>query len=131
MVSKILTLLRGSKRPKPPPAATNEERIAGMNDQATQLRGQVGPVLTSGTVTEAILEAIQALNPQAVIQDRGSYVRVLSPHRCIVTADAVEQLLGEPFRLPGDLERRMPAFKGNLAIDDKQAVWEYRGRADA
>jgi MmoB/DmpM family len=91
---------------------------------------QVGPVLTAGTVGEAIVEAITSLNPNAVVVDRGSYIRVLCPHQCVLTAQAVSDALGEEFHFPGDLEQGMPSFRGELTIDDTQAIWEYHGRTD-
>ena len=83
----------------------------------------VGPVLESGPVGEAIVAAIRATNPGVVVVDRGSYLRVLVPGRCELSRLAVEERLGRPFRLPGDLERAMPSFKGRLAIGEDGATW--------
>jgi hypothetical protein len=58
------------------------------------------------------------------VHDRGSYLRVLSPDRCVVTRLAIERQLGRPVRLPADLELVMPSFKGRLHIDAERAVWE-------
>jgi hypothetical protein len=83
----------------------------------------VGPVLESGAVADAIVEAIREHNPSVVVEDRQSYVRVLVRARCVLDGGAVERLIGRPFVLPGDLERVMPSFKGHLTISDGQAVW--------
>jgi hypothetical protein len=69
------------------------------------------------------LAAIQSLNVAVEVVDRGAYLRVLVPGRCVVTRQAIEQALGEPFRLPADLEPLMPAFKGFLRVDDERAEW--------
>ncbi len=60
-----------------------------------------------------------------VVLDRGSYLRVLVPGRCRMTREAVERALGRPFRLPGDLERVMPSFKGRLVVGDDEVVWSF------
>ena len=83
----------------------------------------VGPVLTSGLVAQAIITAIQRLNPDAEVRDRGAYLRVLVPDRCVVTRAAIEAELGRPFRLPGDLEATMPSFKGRFTVSADQAAW--------
>lgn len=83
----------------------------------------VGPVLTSSSTTDAIVEAIQSENPDAVIEDYGSYRRVLVPHRCVVSKHAIESAIGRPFRFPGELEVVMSTFKGELSMTEEQAVW--------
>ena len=55
--------------------------------------------------------------------DRGSYLRVLVPRRCVVSRVAIENALGEPFHLPSDLERIMPSFKGTFAMTEDLAAW--------
>jgi MmoB/DmpM family len=88
----------------------------------------VGPVLDAGDVARAVIEAIRADNPEVAVVDRGAYLRVLVPRRCVVRRDAIARALGRDFRLPGDLERVMPSFKGTLAIDDDHAEWSWRPR---
>ena len=87
----------------------------------------VGPVLQSGHAADVVVAAIRALNPHVVLIDRGAYVRVLVPHRCVLKRDAIESRLGRPFHLPGDLESIMPAFKGRFRVDEDEAVWELHG----
>ena len=88
----------------------------------------VGPVLRSGTLAQAVLAAIAALNADAKVIDRGAYLRVLVPHRCVVTRAAIERAAGRAVRLPGELEAIMPSFKGSLSIDEERATWEYHER---
>ena len=87
----------------------------------------VGPVLEAGETARAILAALQRLNPDLVVVDRGSYLRVLAPGRCRMTREAVEQELGRPFLLPGALEMVMPSFKGRLRLGADEAVWSFDG----
>ena len=83
----------------------------------------VGPVLEAGGAAAAVIAAIRELNPAAIIHDRGAYLRVAVPGRCVLRRDAVERLLGHPFRLPGDLERIMPSCQGRIAISADEVVW--------
>jgi toluene monooxygenase system protein D len=86
----------------------------------------VGPVLEAdGDLVEAIVSAIRENHPDAVVIDRGGYLRVLVPKRCVVRRASVERALGRPFRLPGDLELVMPSFKGAIEITDDQVVWAW------
>ena len=87
-------------------------------------RRAVGPVLTSGPVTDAVVAAIRVLNGEVTVVDRGAYLRVLAPDRCRLTAAEVARWLGQPFRLPGDLEIIMPSFRGRLRLGADEAVWE-------
>ncbi|MGH2900492.1 MAG: MmoB/DmpM family protein [Solirubrobacteraceae bacterium] len=90
-------------------------------------RDRVGPVLEAdGDLVEAIVSAIRDNHPDAAVIDRGGYLRVLVPGRCVVQRAAVERALGRPFRLPGDLELVMPSFKGAIEITDDEVVWAWR-----
>jgi nitrite reductase/ring-hydroxylating ferredoxin subunit len=84
----------------------------------------VGPVLQAGPLGAAVVEAIRALNADVRVVDRGAYLRVLCPGRCVVTRSAIEERTGSSFRLPGDLELVMSSFKGRLTVDDDEARWE-------
>jgi hypothetical protein len=90
---------------------------------ASFMADRVGPVLEVGEIAQAVVAAIRAHHPDAETIDRGSYLRVLVPGRCVVTRLAIEERLGRPFVLPGDLERIMPSFKGRLHISDDQVTW--------
>jgi hypothetical protein len=92
-------------------------------DRGQTGEGLVGPILRSGVTANAIIAAIRELNEGVTVLDRGSYLRVGAPGRCIVTRSAIEAHLGRPFRLPADLEPMMPSFAGHLAISDDEARW--------
>ena len=96
---------------------------------AIDRRDHVGPVLEAGEIADAVVAAIRSLNEAVIVEDRGSYLRVLCPERCRVTRSAIEAALGRPFRLPGDLEHLMPSFKGSFAVDGEEASWSVRRRA--
>jgi hypothetical protein len=83
----------------------------------------VGPVLEASDSGRAVVAAIQKLNADVTVVDRGSYLRVLVPRRCVVTRQAIERTLGRKFELPLDLEALMPAFKGRITMDGEHAEW--------
>jgi toluene monooxygenase system protein D len=87
----------------------------------------VGPVLTPGALTSAVLATLRELNPEVTVVDRGAYLRVLVPRRCRLSREGVERRLGGPFRLPADLEAIMPSFRGRFRASEDEAVWESEG----
>jgi hypothetical protein len=91
-------------------------------------RDSVGPVLQTGPEADAVIAAINALNSRVELVDRGAYVRVLVPRRCVVTREAIEAHLQRPFRLPRDLEAIMSSFKGLFRVTADQASWELGAR---
>ena len=84
----------------------------------------VGPVLQAGPLGTAVVSAIRALNADVRVLDRGAYLRVLCPRRCVVTRAAIEARTGAAFRMPGDLELVMSSFKGRFAVSEDEARWE-------
>jgi toluene monooxygenase system protein D len=96
-----------------------------MTGPVPEIYDRVGPVLQSGPVANAIIAAIEDLNQDVMVVDRGAYVRVLVPRCCIVTRSAIEKHLGRPFRFPGELETVMSAFKGSLQLSQDEAAWRF------
>jgi toluene monooxygenase system protein D len=96
-----------------------------MTRPVPEIYDRVGPVLQSGPVANAIIAAIEDLNQDVMVVDRGAYVRVLVPRCCIVTRSAIEKHLGRPFRFPGELETVMSAFKGSLQLSQDEAAWRF------
>jgi toluene monooxygenase system protein D len=90
-------------------------------------RASAGPVLLPSEMGLAVLTAIRAENPHVEVQDRGAYLRVISPGGCVVSRLAIEAALGRAVRLPGDLEQAMPSFKGRLQVDAEKVTWEAVG----
>jgi toluene monooxygenase system protein D len=83
----------------------------------------VGPVLEASEPGRAVVAAIRQLNADVTVVDRGGYLRVLVPRRCVVTRGAIESALGQKFELPLDLEALMLAFKGRITMDGEHAEW--------
>ena len=88
----------------------------------------VGPVLQASELGRAVLAAIELLNPGVRVLDRGAYYRVLAEAPCVLTREAVEQITGHGFELPGDLEQVMPSFQGFLELGIDRVAWRA-GRA--
>lgn len=84
----------------------------------------VGPVLQAGSLASAVIAAIVADNPDAGVEDRGAYLRVLAPGRCCVRRVAVEACLGAGVAFPGDLEAIMPSFQGRITVSEDVVIWD-------
>jgi toluene monooxygenase system protein D len=83
----------------------------------------VGPVLEASKIGRAIAAAILTSNPRATVDDRGAYLRVSVPGRCILTRRDIEAQLGRHFVLPRELELVMPAFRGLVRISEDGVEW--------
>ena len=90
------------------------------------MTARVGPVLEASDTAVAVIAALREVNADVVVTDRGAYLRATAPGRCVLRRDVVERQLGRAFALPGDLERVMPSFVGDLSIDEDEAIWSSR-----
>lgn len=88
----------------------------------------VGPILIAGALADGIGRAIEAANLQTRCIDRGSYLRVLVPKRCILPLTLAREHCGSDFRLPASLESVMVSFSGCLKMTAAEAVWELSAR---
>lgn len=91
---------------------------------------RVGPVLIKGIVADAVCTAIQRLNDGVQVNDRGAYLRVSVPGRCVLTPEAVTVALGRSFHLPSDLEAVMCSFSGELRLSQEGAMWHTKDAGD-
>ncbi len=85
----------------------------------------VGPVLEANDIGRAVAAAILTSNAEANVDDRGAYLRISVPGRCVVSRSAIETQLGRHFTLPCDLELVMPSFQGQISIDDDRVEWRF------
>ena len=94
-------------------------------------RGHAGPDLFGDALGRAVIDALREDNPGLEVRDWGAFVRASAPRRCVLRRATVERRLGEPFHLPGDLERIMPSCQGRIAISEDEVVWvgETEGRS--
>lgn len=86
----------------------------------------VGPVIRSGDLAEAVIEAVAEDNPGAevVVVDRDDYVRVHTRKECRLTLASLVKAYGRPYQL-SLLEIDMPSFKGRLRTRVDEYVWFY------
>jgi hypothetical protein len=91
----------------------------------------VGPVLTKGALTDAVVTALREDNRELSCVDRGAYLRISVPRQCRLLRAAVERHSHAPFRLPADLEAIMPSFKGRLHLTEDQVTWTFQPAANA
>jgi len=86
----------------------------------------VGPIIRAGNLAEAVIEAIEADNPDrdVLVLDRDDYVRIHTSRQCRLTRASLERSLGQPFPLAA-LEIDMPSFKGRLSTRTDEYIWFY------
>jgi toluene monooxygenase system protein D len=75
----------------------------------------VGPVMRSGEVARAVIDAVQIDNPgkQVVVDDHVAYVRVHTAEECIITAATMSETLGRAFEMR-ELEINLSSFSGQI-----------------
>lgn len=84
-----------------------------MNDRA--MHNKVGPVLRSGEIADAAIEAVYEDNPdkEVHVEDRTAYVRVELEGECIIRRETMEHMLGRPFQMR-ELETVLGSFAGQI-----------------
>ncbi len=90
---------------------------------------EVGPVLHTGSLAQALIAAVKESNHSVRIIKRGAYIRILVPDRCVLTRESIERQVGHSFNLPSDLEKIMPSFKGTLSVYEDEVSWSFERRA--
>jgi toluene monooxygenase system protein D len=75
----------------------------------------VGPVVRSGEVARAVIDAIHIDNPgkEVVVKDHVAYVRVHTVDECVITAATMTETLGRPFEMR-ELEINLSSFSGQI-----------------
>lgn len=98
-----------------------------MTSERSSERASVGPVLVASDLGRAMAEVICDENADAVVTDRGSYLRVLVPSRCTLSRTRLEVFLQRRIAFPADLEPVLVSFKGAFEVDSERACWHARG----
>ena len=80
----------------------------------------VGPVMQTGDVATAVIEAVEEDNPgkEIHLDDHGAYVRLDVEDECIIRRVTVEEMIGRPFKMY-ELEASMSAFNGQIETDSE------------
>ena len=86
----------------------------------------VGPVMRSGSLADAVIDAVTDDNPEQDVHvfDRGDYVRIHTERNCRLTKASIEKHLGRSFEL-ALLEAEMPSFKGRMESSTGEMRWFY------
>lgn len=105
--------------------------VLNVDDVETAGHDLVGPVLRSGPLAEAIIDAVADDNPDrdVIVVDRGDYLRIHTAGSCRLTRASLERHLGQTMALAA-LEIEMPSFTGRLRTRVDEYVWFYDKRID-
>jgi len=79
----------------------------------------VGPVMRSGDLAQAIIEAAKVDNPgkEVFVDDKRAYIRIHTEHEMILKRETIEEELGRPFKM-NDLEVDLSSFAGQIESGD-------------
>lgn len=80
---------------------------------------KVGPVLRSGEIANAVVEAVYEDNPgkEISVKDHVAYVRVEIEQECIIRRETMEQMLGRPFKMQ-EIETDLSSFAGQINLTE-------------
>ena len=91
-----------------------------------------GPVLRSGEVALAAIDAIHEDNPdkEIVVNDHGGYIRVEAQGGLVLRKETMEKCLGRPFSIQ-EIEVDLISFSGQIELTDDHVRWYFssQGRA--
>lgn len=89
-------------------------------------RNLVGPVVRSGDIADAVVEAVRDDNPgQAVIVEQHSaYVRIKVEQACVIRRQTIEQYLGRPFEM-SELQTDLASIAGQMEMSDQQVRFYF------
>lgn len=92
--------------------------------ETTEERQLVGPIIRSGPLAEAMIDAIEEDNPASdvFVLDRDDYVRIHTLQECRLTQESLVRHLGQDMDL-AHLEIQMPSFKGRLETRTDHIRW--------
>jgi len=87
----------------------------------------VGPVMRSGEIAEAVIDAVAEDNPgrDVYVTDRGDYIHIHTLMDCRLTRESLERNLGREYDL-ARLEIEMPSFAGRMQTNDREYHWYYK-----
>ncbi|HEX7659834.1 MAG TPA: MmoB/DmpM family protein [Pseudonocardiaceae bacterium] len=89
------------------------------------MKNAVGPILRMGDEVEQVIAAIEDDNPDKEIEviDRGSYVRVQTEDRMVLTEATLRRYLGRDFEIRS-LGTMMSSFAGRAITTSDSITWE-------
>ena len=83
----------------------------------SEISNKVGPVLMTGEIADAAVEALEEDNPGKTfeIQDHEAYMRVQTDNECIIRRETMEKILSRPFVMQ-ELEVVLSTFAGRIDL---------------
>ena len=86
------------------------------------MSNKVGPVLMTGEIADAAIEALDEDNPgkEFNIQDHEAYIRIETDDDCIIRRETMEKILGRPFVMQ-ELEVVLSTFAGRIDLSSDHA----------
>ena len=83
----------------------------------SEISNKVGPVLMTGEIADAAIEALEEDNPGKTfeIQDHEAYMRVQTDNECIIRRETMEKILSRPFVMQ-ELEVVLSTFAGRIDL---------------
>ena len=86
-----------------------------MASQAAQSKNMAGPVMRTGEIADAVVEAAREDNPdkEIVVVDHISYIRIEAEGGMTIRRDTVEEYLGRPFQMR-EPEVNLCGFAGQI-----------------
>ena len=87
---------------------------------------RVGPILRSGDVANAAVEAVEIDNPgkEIKIEDKLAYIRISIDNECILKRETMEEMLGRPFKM-SELEINLSSFAGRIESNSEQTRFYF------
>lgn len=100
--------------------------VIEIDDDAELGHDLVGPVIRAGELAEAVIDAVEADNPDrdVLVLDRDDYIRIHTVGECRLTLASLERFLGRSYPLSA-LEIDMPSFKGRMRTRTDEYRWYY------
>ena len=82
---------------------------------------RVGPIMRSGEIADAVIEAAEIDNPDKhiYVDDMNAYLRIATDGEMILTRASIETCLGRPFRMQ-ELEINLSSFAGKIESGTEQ-----------
>jgi|GEM_PF-185940 len=121
--------------PPPPAAAGTNGATAPATGGNSSMSGnaahahennRVGPILRSGDVANAAVEAIEIDNPgkEIKVEDKLAYIRISVDNECILKRETMEEMLGRPFEMR-ELEINLSSFAGHIDTNADRARFYF------
>lgn len=81
----------------------------------------VGPVIKTGEIGDAVLEAIHEDNDgrEIIVEEHASYLRIKVKGECVIRFSTVGDMLGRDVTR-SDIEANMPSLEGFIRVDSEQ-----------